>query len=1026
MDTFRLFENEGFGENLGIKPLGGVLFDSETLHYIKHCVVSNKDVLDAFAELNEFIDERNMKVKINYSSLDVEEFGSVYEGILEMRPVINTSPDSALWTYRYVGGLDRQSTSSYYTRPDLVQSLIRTTLEPVIKERIASLSTPEEKVKSLLSMKVCDAASGSGHIVLAMARTIAWYVCSIRTGEDNPASLDYREALREVIQKCVYAVDFNPDAVELCKVVLWIEGYCAGRPLSFLDHHIRCGNSVVGITDLNVLLDGVPKEAFKAKDDNKDVKKRIIALNNEALKDVKTLKDAEVVGVQMTLFDNNNTISRIGSEQIDLAKEVAEISAMPENSLLEEVTKKKSWNELMESPRVECLRRACDTYTYAFYKEFTEDDKLDEVAHMPQVPFTRTVYQALEEIKHLDEKNSTFVPLTDKFKQEIEEVANKYRFFHWSVEFPEVFAGNGGFDVMCGNPPWDKLQMEDAKWFIGKDNRIVNAPNQDARDKIIEKLPEENPSLYQEYEEDKKSKSFQGNFVKNSNRFNLGNRGKIELSSLFAEFCMNSSVDGWGLVLPSGIVTGDSTKEFFEKLVSENRLISLFDFENREKLFAIDSRIKFCLLSAGKPQDKPRNVKGGFYLTRVDHLQDPQRIYTLQTSDFELLNPNTKTCPIFRTSKDAELTKKIYHKVPILVNEETGDSPWDARFLMLFNMASASSLFRTRKQLDKLGGHQEGNLYIVGKDEYVPLYEGKMIWHYNHHYGVFPNEYEVSKRPDSINATGINELANPNSLLSPWYWVRKDLVDARLIKKDKKDNIQWEWTHKYYIGFRDVTNATNERTCVATLMPGGFAAGDKAPLVFTSRGLIPGVMLVAMMSSLVFDYVARQKVGGSSMGIFIMKQLPFLAPEQIPDWAIKRIIPRVMELSYFNHDLDGWAEELWEDMDDTEREEVLDWLDKCNGISHSGLEFPNLQPFAFNPEHRAQTQAELDAIYAHLYGLTTDELRYILDPEDVCGVGCINQTFRVLKDREIRELGEYRTKRLVLEAWHRFGFSEKY
>lgn len=173
-----------------------------------------------------------------------------------------------------------------------MQSLIRTTLEPVIKDRIAKCQTTEEKIRSLLSMKVCDAASGSGHIILAMARTLAWYICTLRTGEDNPASLDYREALREVIQKCIYAVDYNPDAVELCKVVLWIEGYCAGKPLSFLDHHIRCGNSVVGVTNLDVLLDGVPKEAFSA--DNKETKKRIIELNKQALKDVDLVRSGKI------------------------------------------------------------------------------------------------------------------------------------------------------------------------------------------------------------------------------------------------------------------------------------------------------------------------------------------------------------------------------------------------------------------------------------------------------------------------------------------------------------------------------------------------------------------------------------------------------------------------------------------------------------------------------------------------------------------------------------------------------------
>lgn len=271
VDTFRLFETGGLGEQLGIKPLGGMLFDRDTLHYLKSCTISNKELLEAFDALNKFTDENGQPVKINYSSLDVEEFGSVYEGILEMRPFVQSGAAPVDWQFGFVGGFDRKSTSSYYTRPDLVQNLIRTTLEPVIKERIAKCKTTEEKVRSLLSMKVCDAASGSGHIVLAMARTIAWYICMLRTGEDNPASLDYRQALREVIQKCIYAVDYNPDAVELCKVVLWIEGYCAGKPLSFLDYHIRCGNSVVGVADLDTLLDGVPKEAFSA--DDKDVKK---------------------------------------------------------------------------------------------------------------------------------------------------------------------------------------------------------------------------------------------------------------------------------------------------------------------------------------------------------------------------------------------------------------------------------------------------------------------------------------------------------------------------------------------------------------------------------------------------------------------------------------------------------------------------------------------------------------------------------------------------------------------------------
>ena len=1016
MDTFHLFEPDSFGERLGIKPLGGVLFGRETLHWLKQCQVSNHDVLTAFSALNEFTDERQQRVKINYSSLDVEEFGSVYEGILEMRPYVQPGVSAADWQFGFVGGLDRQSTSSYYTRPDLVQNLIKTTLEPVIKEKISHLSSTEEKVKALLNMKVCDAASGSGHIVLAMARTIAWYICTLRTGEDNPASLDYRQALREVISRCVYAVDYNPDAVELCKVVLWIEGYCAGKPLSFLDHHIRCGNSVLGVSDLQMLIDGVPDKALTAED--KDTLKALKKMNQEAIKAV----NGDSGNEQLLGLENSFGVENMTAAQIGLADKIRFINHLPEDTLEEEVIKQERWKKLMDSARVDCLRRACDIYTYAFYKTVKHDEIIKEKEDVngkwqleAEVPYTKTVMRALQEIDAMEclEKGKPlptyYRQLSSDFKTEVRRMADEQRFFHWCVEFPEVFAANKGFDVMCGNPPWDKLQMEEEKWFTGKNNDIVKAANQADRKKKISQLEAEDPNLYQEFQEACNAIASQSNFVKNSGRFPLTAVGKLELSSLFAELCLSFTKEAWGLVLPTGIAVNDSNKYFFSKLIDENRLISLYDFENREKLFDIDSRFKFCLITAGKAQAEPRTVSGGFYLTRIDHLLDPRRIYTLRTDDFARFNPNTKLCPIFRTAKDANLTAKIYRKAPILINDETKENIWEIRFMMMFNMASSSSVFRTRKQLDELGGQLQRDSYIVENDVYVPLYEGKMFWLYNHHYASFPNEYEVEKRPSSINSTPYSILADSCSSIAPWYWVNKSLVDSRLIDCDKEGNVRWKWEHSYYIAFRDVARAADARTCIASLMPSGIAAGHKAPLVFTSRSLIPSACFAAMLSSLVFDYVARQKVGGSSMALFIMKQQPVLTPDQIPSSMQWQIVKRVAELCYFNHDMDGWASELWEEMSEEQRSELP--------------QLGNQQPWIYNPERRAVLQAELDAIFAHLYGLNTEDLRYILDPEDVCGKGCINETFRVLKDNELRQYGEYRTKRLVLEAWNKFGYN---
>ena len=879
MDTFHLFEPDTFGEKLGIKPLGGVLFGTETLHWLKQCQVSNRDLLAAFAALNEFTDERQQRVKINYSSLDVEEFGSVYEGILEMRPFVQPGVAASDWLFGFVGGLDRQSTSSYYTRPDLVQNLIKTTLEPVIKDKMANCATTEEKIKALLNMKVCDAASGSGHIVLAMARTIAWYVCTLRTGEDNPASLDYRQALREVISRCVYAVDYNPDAVELCKVVLWIEGYCAGKPLSFLDHHIRCGNSVLGVSELQTLFDGVPDKALTAED--RDTLKALKKMNLEAIKAVNgTLDNEPTLGLE-----DSFGVESMSAAQIGLADKIRFINYLPEDTLEEEIIKQERWKELMESARVDCLRRACDIYTYAFYHSVKADELYKdkggadkELDLEAEVPYTKTVMRALQEINAMEclEKGKPlptyYRQLSADFKTEVRRIADEQRFFHWCVEFPEVFAANKGFDVMCGNPPWDKLQMEEEKWFAGKDEDIVKAANQAERKEKIANLQTSAPNLYEEFTIACNALTSQSNFVKNSRRFPLTAVGKLELSSLFAELCLSFSKEAWGLVLPTGIAVNDSNKYFFSKLIDENRLISLYDFENKEALFDIHRMFKFCLITAGKAQTEPRTVSGGFYLTRIDHLLDPRRIYTLRTDDFARLNPNTKTCPVFRTSRDAKLTAKIYRNSTILYNEITGENPWNVKFGSMFNMSTDSSLFRTYAQLTAQGATLNGNTFTtVDGDIYVPLYEGKMIWHYNHHYGTWPTEGE---RPNSINTPSEDELANPDSCIMPWYWVPLAAVKDRLVKYDKDGNVMWEWKHKWLFAFRDIARGVDMRTFIIAPIPDAKGVGNTATLLYAERGCMPGASLYGMMSSLIFDYCSRQKIGGTHASINYVKQFP--------------------------------------------------------------------------------------------------------------------------------------------------------
>ena len=827
--------------------------------------------------------------------------------------------------------------------------------------------------------------------------------------------MDYRQALREVISRCVYAVDYNPDAVELCKVVLWIEGYCAGKPLSFLDHHIRCGNSVLGVSELQTLFDGVPDKALTAED--KDTLKALKKMNLEAIKAVNgTLDNEPTLGLE-----DSFGVESMSAAQIGLADKIRFINYLPENTLEEEIIKQERWKELMESARVDCLRRACDIYTCAFYHTVQRDELYKDnggsnkkLLPEAEVPYTKTVMRALQEINAMEclEKGKPlptyYRQLSADFKTEVRRIADEQRFFHWCVEFPEVFAANKGFDVMCGNPPWDKIKVEDKKWFESHGRAdIVNAGTASQRKKAIADLPSTDPILYKEYTKALADAEALSRFVRLAGRFDLTATGDIDLYPMFAELCLSFSKEAWGLVMPTGIAVNDSNKAFFSKLIDENRLVSLYDFENREKLFEIDSRFKFCLITAGKAQTEPRTVSGGFYLTRLDHLLDPRRIYTLQTSDFARLNPNTKTCPVFRTSRDAKLTAKIYRNSTILYNEITGENPWNVKFSRMLDMSNDSYLFRTYAQLTAQSATLNGNTFTtVDGETYVPLYEGKMIWHYNHHYGTWPTE---GVRPNSINMPSLDELSNPNSCIMPWYWVPLSAVKDRLVKYDKDGNVAWEWKHKWYLTYRCVARSVDIRTFICSPIPNATGVGHSATLLYAERGTMPVASLCAMLSSIICDYAVRQKVGGINMSTFFVKQFPVLTPDQIPSTTQWQIVKRVAELCYFNHDMDGWAEELWEEMSEEQRA----------ALPQLGAQ----QPWVYNPDRRAVLQAELNAIFAHLYGLDTEDLVYILDPEDICGKGCINETFRVLKDNELRQYGEYRTKRLVLEAWNRFGYN---
>jgi hypothetical protein len=415
------------------------------------------------------------------------------------------------------------------------------------------------------------------------------------------------------------------------------------------------------------------------------------------------------------------------------------------------------------------------------------------------------------------------------------------------------------------------------------------------------------------------------------------------------------------LIVPTGIATDNSTKAFFDGVSSGGRLVSLYDFENRDAIFpGVHRSYKFAVLTLG---EKVESTDFVFFATAVNQLADQRRHFTLSADDIALINPNTRTCPNFRGQMDAELTKKIYSRVPVLIDEALGNqgNPWGIRLhSRLFHMTEDSHLFFDAPSEDRL-----------------PLSEAKLIHIYDHQWATYEND-------GASREVTLAEKRDPKFKVTPRYWVESKEVEARL-------NAQG-WDRQWLMGWRDICRGTDERTVIASVIPVS-GVGNKIPLMFPGKTMQfyeqPISCLLGCISSLTYDFCARQKIGGTTMNFFIYKQLPVLPPGAFDSTSIDFIHPRVLELTYTSHDLKPWAQDL-------------------------GYDGP---PFSFDPERRALLRAELDAYYSHLYGLNRDELRYILDPTDLMGPDYPSETFRVLKTNEQRQFGEYRTQRLVLEAW---------
>ena len=993
MTLFRLIDKGD--PSIGLPPYNGGLFAAVTL--LEGARLSDATIAPIIYDLSHTtVDERRF---VNYRDMSVQQLGSIYERLLEHEPVRDEDDKIVIRPNPYA----RKDSGSFFTPQELVDLIVERTLKPLADERLKAFKDKADELKSrrrpkaqrktellkldpaeaVLNLKVLDPAMGSGHFLVTAVDFLSDYVAELI--EYVPAVPQWRDAdyasplvkrvatirneilqrakeanwvmdesqltdqaiiRRMVLKRCIYGVDKNPLTVELAKVSLWLHSFTVGAPLSFLDHHLRCGDSLVGLrvgdaTDDLHRLGGMFASSAIAGAENA----------TEGMRSIEEMSDADVAEVRESaaLFHG---VEKTTAELRGL------LNALCGMRWFTAGMKKKDRAEF-ERPLVRMLGlQPADAYKLL----------VRGPEHAGDVPLGCDAI-AWSEYVELWEKTKT--------------IADREGFLHWEVVFPGVWqdwqsnSPEGGFDAVIGNPPWDRIKLQEVEWFATRDPELALASTAAARQKGIQRLRKLGSPLAAEFDDAKRRADRLGEVIRASGHYPLLSGGDINLYSLFVERSMNLiKPDGFvGLLTPSGIYADKTAARFFKSVSTSGQVGGLFDFENRRlgtdlpPFFPdVDSRFKFCALIFGGEKRRFDETTCAFFLHDTKEIYDEDRCFPLSPSDFTRVNPNTGTAPIFRTRRDAEITRRIYERHPVLVDCSGGEDRkvWPVKYVRMFDMTNDSHFFRTAEQLETEGFYPvESNRWKRGKELYLPLYEGKMVQAYDHRAASVVVNPENLNRPAQPRDTTQEEHTNPNWLPEHQYWV-------------PASDCGWNSMSNWVLGFKEITAPTNARTFIAALFPVvGF--GNKVPILKPETADRDEWLLAANLNAMSFDFVTRQKVQGQTLNLFIVEQLPVIAPADynrpFGSTAARELVrDHVLRLTYTAHDMKPFARNL-------------------------GYDGP---PFVWDEEERRHLRARLDALYFHLYGLTKEDAAYILD------------TFPIVRKEDEAAFGHYRTRDLIL------------
>ncbi|MDP2370207.1 Eco57I restriction-modification methylase domain-containing protein [Rhodoferax sp.] len=1064
-------------DDIGMPAYNGGLFDRARSPLLERTNVPDKvmaPIIDALSRRTEDL----LHGWINYRDLAVAHLGGIYERLLEYslvhevqakddykdKPEINRITAAPASFARKVSG-------SYYTHDDLVRLILRESVGLLARERTDGFAAHIKKLSKkgslnpgdwdaldakdpasqTLELKICDPAMGSGHFLVALVDDLAdrvlesittanhlvneqpWAAHLVESGRPwqspvlariahirrsikttakdhgwavTDAQLDDRHIVRRMIlKKCIFGVDKNPMAVELAKTALWLHTFTVGAPLSFLDHHLKIGDSLHGerLAQVQRGMQNLGALLLQSEFDR-------LALAAKNIAQVADLTDVDIAEAQLSRQLATEALAQVAPIHAVLDFWRALRWLVPGWP----VDKIAKLHQLLKLPKDRSVLEA----------QIATGQHPEYVGLLKLLEPGRNLVTMLSAGRL--EGDDAATRAANDLMARARTLAARETFFHWWTTFPTVFGtgSRGGFDAIIGNPPWDRIKLQEVEWFSERSPAIAAQPRAADRKKMIAALQNVNMTqtgtntppvvdLWVQYQDATQRAETNarvlGNGKLGSNDYPLLGGGDVNLYSLFVERAQAlTAPDGLvALLTPSGIAADKGAAEFFRSLSSTGRLGALFDFENRKVFFAdVHASFKFCTLVFGGPQRTFKQTRCAFYLHQLAELDDPARVLTLTSDDFVRVNPNTGAAPIFRSQRDADITLQLYAAHPVLVKHGApsvalGQQPdvkvWPVKYATMFHMTNDSHLFLKAGELEKQGWQRAAlNRWEKDGAQAVPLYEGKMVQMFDHRAADVVVNAANLHRAAQQEAISQVEKASPLRYPTPQYWV---------------DVTQTTTTNDldYCLGFKDVTAPTNIRTVIAAMVPAaGF--GNTLPILLPADpNARPAYrrnasLLLANFTSFAFDFVARQKVQGQHVNWFVVEQLPVIAParfdEPLPTAFAQAmraaklmnghhphptvadfVLPQVLALTYTAHDMAPFAHDMG-------------YVDAAGEV---------LPPLVWNEDERRARLAALDAVFFWLYGLDAADAAYMLD------------TFPIVREQDTRAFGDYRTQRDILK-----------